>query len=124
MLSPAVLLMMNSTIVHADEGNTSQENKSEVVSKTENDDKNVSESEQKTSSKNEAAQTQNKQEEEPAASEDQNNQSQNTNNQLWERYVKLPSLYLFSKNKLIFTCKFQKFLLTLHQQIGNKVLTI
>lgn len=32
MLSPAVLLMMNSTIVHADEGNTSQENKSEVVS--------------------------------------------------------------------------------------------
>lgn len=81
MLSPAVLLMMNSTIVHADEGNTSQENKSEVVSKTENDDKNVSESEQKTSSKNEAAQTQNKQEEEPAASEDQNNQSQNTNNQ-------------------------------------------
>lgn len=80
MLSPAVLLMMNSTIVHADEGNTSQENKSEVVSKTENDDKNVSESEQKTSSKNEAAQTQNKQEEEPAASEDQNNQSQNTNN--------------------------------------------
>lgn len=25
MLSPAVLLMMNSTIVHADEGNTSQE---------------------------------------------------------------------------------------------------
>lgn len=71
MLSPAVLLMMNSTIVHADEGNTSQENKSEVVSKTENDDKNVSESEQKTSSKNEAAQTQNKQEEEPAASEDE-----------------------------------------------------
>lgn len=93
MLSPAVLLMMNSTIVHADEGNTSQENKSEVVSKTENDDKNVSESEQKTSSKNEAAQTQNKQEEEPAASEDQNNQSQNTNNQEHLMYIGRPTCY-------------------------------
>ncbi|MGV3198525.1 thioredoxin domain-containing protein [Lactobacillus amylovorus] len=81
MLSPAVLLMMNSTIVHADEGNTSQENKSEVVSKTENDDKNVSESEQKTSSKNEVDQSQGKQEEEQAIPEDQNDQSQNTNNQ-------------------------------------------
>lgn len=47
MLSPAVLLMMNSTIVHADEGNISQENKSEVVSKTENNDKNVSDVSQK-----------------------------------------------------------------------------
>lgn len=35
MLSPAILLIMNSTIVHADGGNTSHEISSEVVSKTE-----------------------------------------------------------------------------------------
>ena len=81
MLSPAILLIMNSTIVHADGGNTSHEISSEVVSKTENDDKNVSESEQKTSSNNEVDQSQGKQEEEQAIPEDQNDQSQNTNNQ-------------------------------------------
>lgn len=82
MLSPAILLMMNSTIVHADEGNTSHEISSEVVSKTKNDDKNVPESEQETSSNNEIDQSQDKQEkEEQAISEDQNDQSQNTNNQ-------------------------------------------
>ena len=80
-LSPAILLIMNSTIVHADGGNTSHEISSEVVSKTENDDKNVSESEQKTSSNNEVDQSQGKQEEEQAIPEDQNDQSQNTNNQ-------------------------------------------
>lgn len=81
MLSPAILLIMNSAIVHADGGNTSHEISSEVVSKTENDDKNVSESEQKTSSNNEVDQSQGKQEEEQAIPEDQNDQSQNTNNQ-------------------------------------------
>lgn len=60
MLSPVILLMMNSTVVHADEDNTSQEAKSEVVSKTENNDKNVPESEQE-SSNNEEDQSQDKQ---------------------------------------------------------------
>ena len=82
MLSPAILLMMNSTIVHADKGSTSHEISSKVVSKTKNDDKNVPESEQETSSNNEIDQSQDKQEkEEQAIPEDQNDQSQNTNNQ-------------------------------------------
>lgn len=80
MLSPVILLMMNSTVVHADEDNTSQEAKSEVVSKTENDDKNVPESEQE-SSNNEEDQSQDKQVEEPTIPENQNDQSQKANNQ-------------------------------------------
>lgn len=80
MLSPVILLMMNSTVVHADEDNTSQEAKSEVVSKTENNDKNVPESEQE-SSNNEEDQSQDKQVEEPTIPENQNDQSQKANNQ-------------------------------------------